>query len=310
IYYRATLLSEWSEVSGSFHTAPDKVAGQLKFFGFGDTKPHIGKCSIDVCKLCDDVHDYIPHCDDCDDCDDTSKLNIIAGAMNAYSAGSREAAFVIHTGDIVQDGGIKPEKSFDPLRDFAVRDMWRDYFFNVDGVKNLLKRKGIFTTPGNHDFYTPDESKVSTYNYWKHFPYHEYDGRVTEDSHSLWNMYYKFDWGPAEFYSLNTYPMDGYCGHSTSLEHTGEQIRWFESNLAKNSDRQWKIVFLHVPAYSPECNQGQLQNYWKPLFEKYGVDLVLQGHEHYYSRITKPGPFGNPNGIPYLVLGGGGAELS
>ncbi|MEA3522131.1 MAG: hypothetical protein U9R50_04085, partial [Campylobacterota bacterium] len=42
IYYRATLLSEWSEVSGSFHTAPDKVAGQLKFFGFGDTKPHIG----------------------------------------------------------------------------------------------------------------------------------------------------------------------------------------------------------------------------------------------------------------------------
>ena len=311
IHYRATIVSGWSKVSSSFHTAPDKVTGQLKFFGFGDTKSHIGKCSIDVCKLCD-KYDYIPNCDDCDDCDSTSKLNSIAGEMNTYSTGSREAAFVIHTGDIVPDGGNIPERSLDPRRKLAVRDMWRDYFFNVHGVKDLLKRKGIFTTVGNHDFHKNNGNKIdSAYNYWRHFPYHEYEGRVDAASHLLRNMYYKFDWGPAEFYSLTTYPADGYCGNSTSLEYDGAQYKWLESNLAKYSDRQWKIVFLHMPVYSPgSCNQKQLRDNFKPLFDKYGVDLVLQGHEHYYSRVTKPGPFGNPSGIPYLVLGGGGASLS
>ncbi len=41
----------------------------------------------------------------------------------------------------------------------------------------------------------------------------------------------------------------------------------------------------------------------QPLFESKGVKLVLQGHQHYYSRC-------NVNGIHYLTIGGGGGNLS
>lgn len=37
-----------------------------------------------------------------------------------------------------------------------------------------------------------------------------------------------------------------------------------------------------------------------PLFEQYGVDLVIGGHSHIYQR-------GSRNGVHYLVVGGGGA---
>ncbi|MDQ3987051.1 MAG: hypothetical protein M3280_11230, partial [Actinomycetota bacterium] len=39
------------------------------------------------------------------------------------------------------------------------------------------------------------------------------------------------------------------------------------------------------------------------LFEEYGVDLVLTGHDHLYA-VTKP-----QNGLRYVVTGGGGASL-
>jgi hypothetical protein len=39
-----------------------------------------------------------------------------------------------------------------------------------------------------------------------------------------------------------------------------------------------------------------------PLLERYGVDLVLNGHNHNYQRSIV-------NGIPYIVTGGAGAEL-
>ena len=40
-----------------------------------------------------------------------------------------------------------------------------------------------------------------------------------------------------------------------------------------------------------------------PLFERYGVDLVLSGHDHNYQR------FAPRHGVTYVVHGGGGQEL-
>jgi hypothetical protein len=42
---------------------------------------------------------------------------------------------------------------------------------------------------------------------------------------------------------------------------------------------------------------------WVPLFEQYGVQLVLSGHDHNYQR------FAPRNGVTYVVHGGGGAGL-
>ena len=39
-----------------------------------------------------------------------------------------------------------------------------------------------------------------------------------------------------------------------------------------------------------------------PLFERYGVDVVFNGHKHNYER-------NEVNGVTYIVTGGGGAPL-
>ena len=46
-----------------------------------------------------------------------------------------------------------------------------------------------------------------------------------------------------------------------------------------------------------------VQRRWVPLFERYGVQLVLSGHDHNYERFVAR------NGVTYVVHGGGAAGL-
>lgn len=81
-----------------------------------------------------------------------------------------------------------------------------------------------------------------------------------------------------------------------------DQIAWLEKEL-KNSNEDWKIVVFHHPLYSSGERHGsdtQLRDRLEPLFVKYGVSLVLNGHDHFYERI-KP-----QKGIQYFVAGSGG----
>jgi hypothetical protein len=78
------------------------------------------------------------------------------------------------------------------------------------------------------------------------------------------------------------------------------QLQWLEKQLA-GSGSDWKIAFFHHPIYSSGGRHGsdlQLRTLLEPLFLKYGVDLVLAGHEHFYERI-KP-----QKGIYYFISGG------
>ncbi len=64
-----------------------------------------------------------------------------------------------------------------------------------------------------------------------------------------------------------------------------DQREWLENELKKCTEK-WKIVVVHHPIYS---NKGKWNNLpvhfaFQDLIEKYGVDLVLQGHEHVYAR--------------------------
>ncbi len=81
-----------------------------------------------------------------------------------------------------------------------------------------------------------------------------------------------------------------------------EQIKWLEKELsASNSD--WKTVFFHHPLYSSGDRHGsdlRLREVLEPLFLKYNVSVVLNGHDHFYERI-KP-----QKGIAYFVVGSGG----
>ncbi|QPN43276.1 metallophosphoesterase family protein [Priestia aryabhattai] len=65
------------------------------------------------------------------------------------------------------------------------------------------------------------------------------------------------------------------------------QTEWLESVL-RNSEALWNIVVMHQPIYTcarPEDTEP-LKAAWQPLLERYHVDLVLQGHDHCYSRLT------------------------
>ncbi|HWQ53158.1 MAG TPA: metallophosphoesterase [Bryobacteraceae bacterium] len=80
------------------------------------------------------------------------------------------------------------------------------------------------------------------------------------------------------------------------------QVEWLEKELAA-SGSDWKICFFHHPLYSSGERHGpstELRAILEPLFVKYGVNLVLSGHEHFYERI-KP-----QRGIYYFISGSGG----
>jgi predicted phosphodiesterase len=85
---------------------------------------------------------------------------------------------------------------------------------------------------------------------------------------------------------------------------TDRQTAWLEQQLA-DSTSTWKLAVLHHPPYTcgGHSGDGFVQRRWVPLFEEYGVQLVLSGHDHNYQR------FKEHRGVRYVVHGGGGAPL-
>lgn len=105
------------------------------------------------------------------------------------------------------------------------------------------------------------------------------------------NLYYSFNPSPnVRFFMLeSTYPVP-------------EQIAWLEKEL-KASSSNWKIVLFHHPLYSSGDRHGSdvaLREVLEPLFVKYNVSVVFNGHDHFYERV-KP-----QKGIAYFVVGSGG----
>jgi hypothetical protein len=81
-----------------------------------------------------------------------------------------------------------------------------------------------------------------------------------------------------------------------------DQLKWLENEL-KSSNATWKIVYMHHPLYSSGAAHGSslsLIATLEPLFVKYGVSIVLAGHDHVYERV-KP-----QHGITHFVVGSGG----
>ena len=84
---------------------------------------------------------------------------------------------------------------------------------------------------------------------------------------------------------------------------TPAQTRWLRRTLAARTGLR-RIAVLHHPPYTCGGHLGSeaVQRAWVPLFERYGVRLVLSGHDHNYQRFAR-------RDVTYVVHGGGGAGL-
>ncbi len=111
-------------------------------------------------------------------------------------------------------------------------------------------------------------------------------------------FYKPFNMNGERYYSFK--PADGvrfYALDSTYMDE--KQLKWFEDQL-KMSGSEWKVAFFHHPPYSSGETHGSdetLRTQLEPLFVKYGINVVLTGHEHFYERI-KP-----QKGIAYFITG-------
>src|SRR5215212_3073924 len=149
------------------------------------------------------------------------------------------------------------------LGDFSYEDSadcWLDITKPIDNIMKI--------SIGNHE--APDLEK-----FMNHF--------------GLTEQYYSFDYQNVHFISLGT--EEEYLDMSNVKAQ--EQLAFVKSDLEKastNPNTDWIIPFFHRIMY-PSCECGIVDQYdhnlmdvYHPIFEKYGVNLVLHGHAHTYER--------------------------
>ncbi|HNQ89625.1 MAG TPA: metallophosphoesterase family protein [Verrucomicrobiota bacterium] len=157
-----------------------------------------------------------------------------------------EAAFWLIAGDLVNRG--------------AQRDDWDKLFHNGRGV---FDRRTLVPVLGNHDC---QGGHPTLYLQQFALPRNGPPGIEPERA-------YAFDYAQARVIVLDS-----------NLE-PASQTHWLEQQLA-DPRPAWRIVAHHHPAFSsaPGRDNAALRQHWTPLYDKYHVDLVLQGHDHAYLR--------------------------
>lgn len=195
-------------------------------------------------------------------------------------------ALVIHTGDLAY-----PQASYEQFG----RNYFNYYYATMSSVP-------IFPTPGNHEY---DVAGAAPY-----LAIHSVPAETVPAADR--GRYYSFDWGNVHFVSL-----DAHQSLERAVNAGGAMLRWLENDL-RTTHLFWRVVFFHYPAYATGPNAGEVRSAWVrqyvvPIMEKYGVQVVLNGHEHSYQRsesIWKSAVTRLPNtGITYFTSGGGGAFL-
>jgi hypothetical protein len=154
----------------------------------------------------------------------------------------------------------------------------------------------------------------------------------TELTRGLW---YAFTAGSVRVVSIandDVVYQDGGDSYVRGYSH-GAQKAWLEAELAasrSNPEIDWIVICMHQVAISTadRFNGADLgiREEWVPLFDKYGVDLVVCGHEHHYERshpirgrernltltpipaATATDLIDTTHGAVHMVIGGGGTS--
>ncbi len=183
----------------------------------------------------------------------------------------RGADFILNTGDLVNNG-----------RRLGYWDRW---FKKVSLISSIIP---YYVAPGNHE-------KDSFY-YYQTFPFPQGGGKYNR-------QWYSFNYAGVHIICLDSNIKSTGYDYADIIKET----EWLEKDLKGNTNAKWKIVVFHHPFYSKSSYQKrtglELARYWEPLFKKYSVDIVINGHVHAYQHLVN-------DGIHYLITGGGGAPFS
>ncbi len=196
-----------------------------------------------------------------------------------------DASFVITLGDNVDNG-----KSI------------YQYYWMLEGQKEFWSQNSFVGVPGNHE---DGENEMSEHVL------------IPNDETNL--EYYSFVYVNTCFIMLNTNDLksDGTLSEA--------QYNWLISvltNASNNEQVKWIVVGMHkglftAGSHAYDSDVVALRNQLNPIFVQYGVDVVLQGHDHTYSVTNTIGADGkaiktttdsrgaivNSDGVIYINLG-------
>ena len=157
--------------------------------------------------------------------------------------------FIISAGDQVNKTGQAKEEEYAGYLD-----------------PEVLASLPVATTIGNHDSLNPD------------YTYHFNNPNTTDYGTTQAGGDYYYSYGPGLFIVLNT-------NNYNAAEHQ----KTVEEAVAAYPDATWRIVTLHQDIYGSGYDHSDtdgmiLRTQLTPIFDANDIDVVLQGHDHTYSR--------------------------
>lgn len=182
-------------------------------------------------------------------------------SLRAAILKSPKVRFMLHAGDMVDHQNSNRE--------------WSEWF-NAGGW--IFASISSIPAIGNHEYNKNGENRPTLSKFWKP------QFTLPENSISgLEETSYYLDYQGTRFVVLD------------SNKKIKQQARWLE-NVLKHNPNHWTIVIFHHPVYSSIRGRDnkKVREHWEPLFDKFQVDLALQGHDHVYARGRGPGKVGGP----------------
>ena len=163
---------------------------------------------------------------------------------------------------------------------------YQSNFFNIY-QGNLTKNHVLWPSPGNHD-YANNSARQADHNiaYYNVFslPSNGQAGGVPSNTEA----FYSYNYGNIHFVALDSYGWE--TGNTRLYDTLGPQMVWLKQDLAANT-QPWTVVYFHHPPYTKTSHNSDtetelinMRNRVVRIFERYKVDMVLNGHSHGYER--------------------------
>lgn len=183
-------------------------------------------------------------------------------------------------------------------------------FFNPDSSADYLQTHALAAYSGNHDF-----QMGRYYSFHYNLPNLSTLGQTKTNGVDDENGDYWFRYGNTLFMALEGNNFYDVSAHDSFLQQA----------IAANKDAKWKVVSFHQAPYSEANHDGAtaadddvmfMRQNWTKLMDKYQIDIVLNGHDHYYTRsfqmyggapvnTAKTTQVTNPKGTVYFTLDSG-----